>query len=301
MASPSLLAQQAEPYAGDKVSDRWCRQVYAQHGAWLMQLDAAPAPLHHWLARNQSPLLGRYFESLLAFWVRQLPDCELLAQNLIVERLGRHSGEFDLLWRDPAGQMIHWEAAVKFYLRYDRHELQWLGPNPRDSLRGKLNKLFTRQLHLHRQPAARRLLQARFGTAQIKPRAFVKGYLFYPYHGDWRAPQIAPAGVSRTHLRGWWCRHAEMRERVSHSSRFDARWCVLSRLQRLSPAYRPDTVGSMTAAELLNYLDAHFAQHFQAVLIAELDACEQGWCETSRGFVVNPHWPDGEARTAAQA
>ena len=149
-----------------------------------------------WLAAHETPLLGIYFESLLAFWLRHLPNTELLAQNLIVGEPGRQTGEFDLLFRDNVSQQVfHWEVAVKYYLCYGETDHQWLGPNPRDSLRQKLDKVFDRQLLLSQQVQAQTLLQTTIGTTQIRPQAFIKGYLFYPHDGNWQRPAAVPSGV----------------------------------------------------------------------------------------------------------
>lgn len=289
--SPALLTQSDAVYAGDKVSDVWCRRVYQRSVDWLEALDHDPNPLQQWLDQNPSPLLGIYFERLLAFWVQHVPEMQLLARNLVVLQPGRHIGEFDLLFRDlPSDELVYWEVAVKFYLRYGRSHFEWLGPNPRDSLQRKLNKVFARQLQLHQHPAARRLLQQQFGRTAARSQAFIKGYLFYPHDSDWHQPESIPAAVSHAHLKGWWCRHAELPGWLSRRAEAH-RWCVLRRLQWLAPAYIPDGKGVLTRDELLDHLHSHFAQHYQALLLAELRPVSGGWYEVSRGFVVNQHWP----------
>ena len=291
MASPSLLAPGLAPYAGEKVSDAWCLSVYQQNLDWLRQLDADPAPLQQWLDQKQSPLLGIYFESLLAFWLQHLPDIELLAQNLKVGQPGLQLGEFDLLFRDLAQrQLIHWEVTVKFYLRYGKADYQWLGPNPRDSLQRKLNKVFDRQLHLSDHPKAQQVLQRELGQHQLTPQAFVKGYLFYPYDSDWQRPTQIPAGISTNHLKGWWCRHAEMPALLQTCSA-ENRWLLLPRLQWLSPVAREDATELMDENELLLCLTDYFSEHYKGLLLVELKAGDDGWSEVSRGFVVKDEWP----------
>ncbi|HHJ80283.1 MAG TPA: DUF1853 family protein [Candidatus Tenderia electrophaga] len=291
MCSPSLLSQGQVAYVGETVGDVWCHPVCQHNIAWLSQLDDAPAPLLQWLEQRASPLLGIYFESLLAFWLQRLPDVELLAQNLLVEQSGLQLGEFDLLFRDLGQQQVfHWEVTVKFYLRVDASDYQWLGPNPRDSLQRKLNKVFDRQLRLSQQPKAQQLLLNELGLHQVVPQAFVKGYLFYPYDSDWRSPGQIPAGVSSSHLTGWWCHHMEVRTWL-RSCPPGSRWLPLPRLQWLSAAIRADSAELMDKNELLEYLANHFSEHYQALLLAEFKPGDAGWFEASRGFVVNDSWP----------
>ncbi len=292
MASPSLLDQSSVSYAGNKVSDAWCQSVYRQNFDWLLQLDAAPASLLQWLDQKQSPLLGIYFESLLAFWLQHLPDTELLAQNLVVGQPGLQLGEFDLLFRDLVKkQLFHWEVTVKFYLRYGKADYQWLGPNPRDSLQRKLKKVFEHQLRLSEQLKAQQVLQHELGQHQLVPQAFVKGYLFYPHASDWQTPTQIPAGVSANHLKGWWCRHVDMPIRLQ-SCPSENRWLLLPRLQWLSPVARDNAAGLMDENELLERLGNYFSEHYKALLLVELKAGDDSWSEVSRGFVVNNTWPE---------
>ncbi len=291
MASPSLLAQSQTPYVGEKVSDEWCGNIYQQNLDWLSQLDNDPTPLLQWLEQKESPLLGLYFESLLAFWIKHLPDTELLAQNLVVGQPGLQMGEFDLLFKDcTCDQIIHWEMAVKFYLRYGATDYQWLGPNPRDSLQRKLNKVFNQQLRLSEHAQAQQLLQAQFGQNQVVSQAFIKGYLFYPYAGDWQTSKDIPAAVSPQHLRGWWCRHDALAARLNQKD--SARcWLLPPRLEWLAPVVVMGNQELMDDDALLKHLVTYFAEHYQALMLVELKNVAGMWQEISRGFVVNQQWP----------
>jgi len=284
MDSPSLLAPGDTIFRGGKVSDEWCRAQLATQRTWLAELDRDPTPLLAWLAERESPLLGRYFENLVSFWMDQLPGWECLAQNLVVGDGVRHLGEFDLLLRHRQ-QLYHWELSVKFYLQVgDR----FLGPNPKDSLARKLARVFDHQLCLSQQPPAKRLLVQRFGSDTIQSMAFLKGYLFYPVSGA--VLPGAASGISPDHLRGWWLRMGELEAWLATRPE-GHRWLVLEKLQWLAPALRSDKDTQLSRAELLSCLHAHFASHAHARLVVELAEEGDGWREVTRGIVVDAYWP----------
>lgn len=292
MSSPALLAQDQAPYLGDKVSDAWCEKAYQYNLDWLSGLDNDPTPLQQWLEQRESPLLGIYFETLLAFWLQHLPDIDLLAQNLVVGQPGLQIGEFDLLFRDRSSdQIIHWEAAVKFYLRYGERNYQWLGPNPRDSLSRKLNKVFDRQLHLAEHSRAKQILLEEIGETKLVSQAFIKGYLFYPYDGDWQKPLRIPAGVSKNYPKGWWCHYADVAAWL-HQRRPENHWLILPRLQWLSPVFKSSGKELLKIAELQESLQQYFSEHYKALLLVELEYIGEAWQELSRGFVVSDVWPN---------
>lgn len=291
MASPSLLAQNQATYFGEKVSDEWCQRVYQNNFNCLLQLDADPSPLQHWLKQKETRLLGIYFESLLAFWIEHLPDKVLLAQNLVVGQPGLQIGEFDLLFKDKEwDQVVHWEAAVKFYLRFGEADDLWLGPNPRDSLQKKLNKVFNRQLRLSEHARGRQALLSKLGADKVVSQAFIKGYLFYPRSSDWQTSKVVADGISSQHLRGWWCRYKEIAAQLT-SLEQGRRWLLPLRLERLAPILEVDNQRLMNDAEISEYLDAYFKEQYQARMLVELRCFEGVWQEVSRGFVVNQHWP----------
>ena len=176
MASPSLLAQSDAVYIGGKVSDEWCSRIYQQQSSWLAALDRDPASLQQWLDQQRSPLLGFYFESLLVFWLSHMPGVRLLARNVVIGQPGLRIGEFDFVFEDlELDQCFHWEVSVKFYLRYGAQEFRWLGPNPKDSLQRKLNKVFNQQLLLSEKVQAQRTLQQLIHTTELYSKAFIKG------------------------------------------------------------------------------------------------------------------------------
>lgn len=293
IASPGLLRSTA----ADRVSDHWCRIAFLDRLPWLRHLDRHPDELKAWLSLHPSRLLGHYFENLIAIWLEQWPQIQLLASRLPVPGEDRVLGEFDFLLLDRhTGETVHWECAVKFYLRkvVARDGYEWLGPNPQDTLAKKYRKVFTSQLKLAMLPEARRLLAQR-GIAPPVARAFIKGYLFYPASGKWRESLPIPADGSAQHLRGWWC-HADALEALPCDAD-GHRWVVLQRQQWLSPALHCEPTPGYARAALLEWLAHHFDTSERPVLLAQLYRGSDGlWRERDRGFVVPAHWPHAAAR-----
>ncbi len=276
---------------GPTVSAHWCRLALWDRMPWLRLLDHHPEPLLEYLQARQERLLGHYFESLLAFWIEHWPHARLYASRLPVDEGGQRLGEFDLLLCDcPGPRYLHWEAAVKFYLRRDDGHggYQWLGPNPRDRLEAKLERVYGHQLRLG-QSGAGAAARQRFAPGPWQAEAFIKGYLFYPAEGPWQSAPEAPPGIAADHLRGWWTSAGRM---AIPQSGGESRWQVLPRLQWLAGAYSRDEAPGWDRTTLMSALTSHFENCEEALLVAELGRDGDGvWRERSRGFVVASQWP----------
>lgn len=278
--------------APERVDDKWCRIAFLDRIPWLRHLDNHPETLDEWLEQHKTRLLGHYFEALIAFWLQQWPQVELLAAGLLVQGEDRVLGEFDFLFHDRyRGETLHWECAVKFFLRkLQSHDgYAWLGPNPRDTLASKYRKVFDKQLRLSLLPEAKALLAGR-GIAVPTPQAFFKGYLFYPSSDNWQHPAPIPPDGSPRHLRGWWC-YANQPGQIPCTDDY-SRWLILARLHWLSPAFSRQALPGLQRAALLEFLAKHFAGSDMPLLLAELrQGSDAIWREVNRGFVVAAHWP----------
>ena len=280
MAAPSLLSETA--VADFNVPDATCRDALARAMPQLTELDNAPAPLLAWIAARNPQRLGPYFEALLAYWLTNLMDSQLIAANLPVKEGNLVLGEYDFLWRDAAGALHHWEAAVKFYLQVDAAAglAGYVGTLTRDRLDLKFAHLRDKQLKLASTAAGKAALP---GTGElISARALLKGWLFYP-HGQ----AITPAPeVSQQHLSGWWLRWDETQFELKQN----LRWKVLPRLEWLTPAMSRNEDGLKTETVLRGFLTEHFAMDGGPILIAGLAAVGDNWQELTRAFVVPPDW-----------
>lgn len=171
--------------------------------ALLQRLEADPAPLTDALRKARPRTLGRYFETLLLFWLDELDGVEMIARNFPVRNGGRTIGEIDALFR-YRDTLYHWELAAKFYLNIAsggqaRH---FIGPGLRDRLDLKLGRLTGLQLRLLEREEARAALSLAAMPLQVVP--FVKGWLFDPL-APFSAAATRPPEISRSAARGLWC------------------------------------------------------------------------------------------------
>ena len=135
------------------------RLLGSQGFRFLLSLDDVPAPLTQWL-EQEAPFghrLGRYAESLLAFWLAHAPHCQLIARNHPVRsESGQTLGAADFLCLIDSAP-YHLELTCKYYGGTTPANFQ--GLNPADTLLGKAAKL-QQQCRLFHTPQTRAQLPA---------------------------------------------------------------------------------------------------------------------------------------------
>ncbi len=196
----------AVPQTADQHWPESLQAFWPDHAAHLQALKNQPETLLAWMNQQKDRRLGRIFEHLLAFWLRQQPHLQVLAENLPVREHGRTLGALDFLLRDLRdGKLWHWEVACKFYLQAPLAAggWQWLGPGRKDTLEKKLRHMQQHQLQLSHHPQIRQWLARQGHAGAIHRLGFVWGRLFY-------APE-PPAGhehlpLHPQHPRGLWFR-----------------------------------------------------------------------------------------------
>ncbi len=99
-----------------------------------------------------SERIGFYYQWLIRLCIEHSKSYQLVAEEIQVFQDGRTLGAIDFIVRNPAGELEHWEVAVKFYLAYDA---QWYGPNAKDSLAKKYHKMCSHQLAITRTEASK--------------------------------------------------------------------------------------------------------------------------------------------------
>ncbi|HEV3428908.1 MAG TPA: DUF1853 family protein [Paraburkholderia sp.] len=323
LSSADLLRAQAhmplaQPWPDDEAMGRAL--------AWLARLDLDPSSLHAALDGARITRLGRYAETLLAWYLGNGPEPRLVAANVPLRGEGRTLGECDFLVETPAGQRLHWELAVKCFLHAGTagesgsRLADYVGPNLRDRLDLKFAHLRDHQLRLSERPEFASLGFEGPWRAQM----FIKGWLFY------RADeQVADAPeLAREHNRGWWVTHADSMAFAQKTAA--GGWSVLPRLAWLAPRHltsssdiasniatnsqvsEPNADGCDAAARssrrALEKVDAPtdpatlFANlarpHEPTMVAAFIDDGAGGYVERSRGFIVPDDWP---ARALAYA
>ena len=133
---------------------------------------------------NDSIRLGKLVEQFVFIQLQQNKSISIIAQNLQIIHNKVTIGEIDCLMQ-YLNKYIHLEIVYKFYL-YDEHintgELDhWIGPNRKDSLVFKLNKLKNKQLPLVHHFKTKELLhKIDFNTEFISSMVFFKAQLFVP-------------------------------------------------------------------------------------------------------------------------
>jgi hypothetical protein len=285
--------------------------MLSRHADDLAALDRDPAPLFAWLGeRLTSPLLGRYFEALVGFWIQHLLRARRFESSIVVSRDRRTLGELDFVFEDSAGLPWHWEVAVKFYLCKEvvpgvrlRTDAYW-GAMTQDRLDKKLSVIFDRQLGMPYSVEGRGALEAKGfapafaagapGSADVlRSRLLMKGMLFYPLSSwDWVAGELIgaeyPAEVSPRHGQGWWATGLPGGGGCSGA----AAWTVLKRKQWLSPFWAPAEFEPLRTAQACALVAAHFGGEVSPLMFAALARDEDGsWSERHRGLVMWAGWP----------
>ncbi|QFU76402.1 DUF1853 family protein [Halioglobus maricola] len=246
----------------------------SQRMAWLEALDRQPDALEAHLADAKSARLGLYVESLWHFFLTQDPLVDLLSTNLAVREGGRTIGEFDVLYYcHQRRRHVHLELAVKFYLcspGLDGSEWRhWLGPNRRDRLDLKLDRLIQHQLALSARPESAPLL-AELGIDNPLREMEIKGRLFAQNPDVSKKPPGWPANKNMDcYLR-------------AHSSDLAA-----SIPAGGQPLERRQWLAPVDASSLPQREDKDRGD--RAFVAAEFDRAGR---EKRRYFVVPPDWPD---------
>lgn len=130
--------------------------------------------------------LGKWVEQFVAFQLKQDPAVQILEENLQIKDSKVTIGELDVVLLKHQ-QYIHLEIVYKFYL-YDTTTkssnalAHWIGPNLKDSLIYKLNKLKEKQLPLLYHPKTEDALQHYdLDVKSITQYVCFKAQLFLPF------------------------------------------------------------------------------------------------------------------------
>lgn len=152
---------------------------------------------------NDTGRLGNYVERLVSYELSQDSTITILKENLQIIDNKTTLGELDcLLYKN--GTPIHLEIAYKFYL-YDTSvgtdfTDHWIGPNRRDSLMLKLQKMREKQFPLLHKGVCKAILgDLNLNNKEIQQQTLFKAQLFIPYHS-----KIALESFNEKALQGYY-------------------------------------------------------------------------------------------------
>jgi len=133
--------------------------------------------------------LGKRVEEFLSFQFKHSNDIDIISENLQIKNEKITIGELDFLLKNKS-KHIHLEVVYKFYL-YDsninsNNSLDyWIGPNRKDTLSYKLNKLKEKQLPLlYSNPCKAALENLKIDIGQIEQFVCYKAQLFLPFKNN---------------------------------------------------------------------------------------------------------------------
>ena len=155
---------------------------------------------------------GKRMEQFLVIYFEQSDRYEVIAHGLQINKEKITLGELDFLVRNTSqNSIIHIELVTKFYV-YDPTEKEeinrWIGPNKKDSLVQKLDKLKKKQLPLLFNPYTKVELQ-KFGIdpKTVEQMLCFKAQLYIPYQFETKL--IEPI-VNIDCITGFWLRPKEL-------------------------------------------------------------------------------------------
>lgn len=149
------------------------------------QLELKPIPTPSISEKIPPSLrLGYLAEHFTFEYWRSHPDVNIVCHNVQIEGEEKTLGELDALIRHN-GEVYHVEISYKFYLYDPNHgdtELEhWIGPNRKDTLISKLDRLKNHQLPLINAPETRSVLEEVVPkTDPIQSKVWIKAQLFLP-------------------------------------------------------------------------------------------------------------------------
>lgn len=159
-------------------------------------------------------VLGRRIEYFFRYYIDEFSRHRTLAANLQIIQEKITLGELDFLLQDKiSAEISHVELVYKFYL-YDPSistEMErWIGPNRRDSLVRKLDRLTRHQFPLlYRKETRETLKSLQIDPQEVSQKICFKAHLFLPYS----QPDLKPTGVNAECISGRWLHYLKFTKR----------------------------------------------------------------------------------------
>lgn len=260
--------------------------------------------------------LGKTFEQLIYFYLKHLsqispkPAITNLNHGVQIKTFGKHRrtlGEIDFLFHDSLNnQSIHLETAVKFYLA-DVNQLEqlneqksWVGPNRKDRLDLKINKLFSHQLTLTKQQESEQTIKnLGFDGGEFAQQFLVKGVLYLPHwvtkHPKEEINKHLPKAINTNNEFGYWIAQSHLPQLLNNS-------CAARTLYRDEWLTSPVThdqiaefndqhcLDSQTIENLVIEIQQHFATYARPIqiIVSAIDNTRN--LNVTRYFIVADDW-----------
>lgn len=297
IGSPPLLQNSAQLNSINFIENDFFLHQFLIFKKQLNRLEKNPSALNSFLEKNNTRLIGKYFERLIEFWLLHRDDIRLIDSNIQINSGNKTLGEFDFIYKDlTSGQFIHLEVAGKFYLaRHNSSEwCNFIGPNGIDNLRIKLNKIINDQIPLGKNNVAQHVLFNLGVKNELISGVILKGYLFYNLKHFKENDYVMPDCAEPSHLKGWWLSENEIGLLNTFSG---SKWKIIERKNWVSRVYSCKDEKFLDIKTLILKLKKYFSTNRYPLLIAELDYTDNNCLfEKSRGFVVSDTWPNDERK-----
>ena len=225
--------------------------------------------------------VGAYFEQVVETSMHLASGWDVLGSNVPVRRERQTLGAFDLILRNPEGEVEHWELAVKFYLGVPGAESMrdWLGPNQRDTLHKKVERMRSHQLPLSRREEGKLALRTLGVEADPRRQGHLKGGLFLPA-GKEESCSV-PAGGN---IMGRWVESLEIEACLDQ--RKDSMWVKREKPNWLGPSRATERMGR---GEVLLATRGMKRPEMWSELRRGTSGCLE---EVARWFFVPPSWTE---------
>lgn len=269
----------------------WYTHQLEAHWDMLLRLDLNPQPLLDYIEAESPGLLGKYFETLITFWLSSSPHFGSVSKNIQLMDEKVTIGEADILVRDHAsGELWQIEVACKYYLG-DKNVAaypNWIGPNGTDSLAVKMEK-FKRQTTLFDHSRGKEFLKEHnLRTPVVK--IFMKGFFFHHY--KILATHKRPKDAGIHYSSGWYIRLSE----IDVLSGTMHQWVILPKF--LWPClynFKHSIEPVLDGREMILLCKEQILKHKRAVLLVQVAVIDGVTTEVSRGFVVSDYWPNNRS------
>ncbi|WP_298781728.1 DUF1853 family protein [uncultured Polaribacter sp.] len=134
---------------------------------------------------NDKLRLGKYIERFVSYQLQKQKSIKILSENIQIQKNKITLGELDFLILNDT-KPVHLEVIYKFYLfdaSVGNDEIShFIGPNRKDSLTKKLDKLKEKQLPLLYSSSCRKYLESiNLKSENIEQQVYFKAQLFLPF------------------------------------------------------------------------------------------------------------------------